>query len=156
MTKQELISTIEAEHARLEALISALSDEQMTAPGIVGDWSIKDTLAHLAVWTSRNITVVYQAEQGQQPAEIDAMFDDFDALNAADYEAQKDRPLERILADLRGTHRQLVRRLNAWHEADLFDKALYSWLRGQSVGEFLADGVAHEAAHRNYIEQAIQ
>ena len=48
---------------------------------------------HLALWTARNITVVYQAEQGQKPADIDAMFDHYDALNAEDYEAQKDRPL---------------------------------------------------------------
>jgi hypothetical protein len=153
MTKQELISTVEAEHADLEKLIGTLGDEQMNEPNVVGEWSVKDLLAHLALWTARNITVVYQAEQGQKPAEIDAMFDHYDALNAEDYEAQKDRPLDRILADLRGTHKQLVRRLSAWHEDDLSNPALFSWLRGQSLSAFLADAVQHEAAHRKQVEQ---
>jgi hypothetical protein len=137
----------------LEALIGALSTDQMNEPNAVGEWSVKDILAHLAMWTSRNVTVVYQAEQGQKPAEIDAMLDDYEALNAADYEVQKERPLDRILADLRGTHKQLLRRLGAWNEADLSDKARYSWLRGQSMGDFLVDGVGHEAQHRKLIEQ---
>lgn len=153
MTKQELISTIEAERAKLDALIGTLSDAQMNEPNAVGEWSVKDTLAHLALWTARNITVMYQAEQGQKAEEIDEMFDDADALNAADYETQKDRPLDRILSDLRGTHKQLLRRLSAWNEADLFDPTLYSWLRGQSLGEFLVDAVGHAAAHRKLIEQ---
>lgn len=153
MTKQELISTIEAERAKLDALIGTLSDAQMNEPNAVGEWSVKDTLAHLAMWTSRNITVIYQAEQGQKAEELDEMFDDADALNAADYETQKDRPLDRILSDLRGTHKQLLRRLSAWNEADLFDQTLYSWLRGQSLGDFLVDAVGHAAAHRKLIEQ---
>ena len=153
MTKQELISTIEAERAKLEGVIGTLSPEQMNEPNAVGEWSVKDTLAHLAMWSSRSITVVYQAEQGQKAEEIDEMFDDADALNAADYETQKDRPLERILSDLRGTHNQLLRRLSAWNEADLFDQTLYSWLRGQSLGDFLVDAVGHAAAHRKLIEQ---
>lgn len=153
MTKQELISTIEAERAKLDALIGTLSDAQMNEPNAVGEWSVKDTLAHLAMWTSRNITVIYQAEQGQKAEEIDEMFDDADALNAADYETQKDRPLDRILSDLRGTHKQLLRRLGAWNEADLFDQTLYSWLRGQSLSDFLVDAVEHAAAHRKLIEQ---
>ena len=152
MTKQELISIIEAERAKLEAVIGTLSEAQMNEPNTVGDWSVKDTLAHLALWTSRNITVIYQAEQGQKAEEIDEMFDDADALNAADYETQKDRPLERILSDLRGTHKQLLRRLSAWNEADLFDQTLYSWLRGQSLADFLIDAVEHAAAHRKLIE----
>jgi uncharacterized protein (TIGR03083 family) len=153
MTKQELISTIEAERAKLDTLIGTLSDAQMNEPNAVGEWSVKDTLAHLAMWTSRNITVIYQAEQGQKAEELDEMFDDADALNAADYETQKDRPLDRILSDLRGTHKQLLRRLNAWNEADLFDQTLYSWLRGQSLGDFLVDAVGHAATHRKLIEQ---
>ncbi len=155
MTKQELISTIEAERAKLDALIGTLSDAQMNEPNAVGEWSVKDTLAHLAMWTSRNITVIYQAEQGQKAEELDEMFDDADALNAADYETQKDRPLNRILSDLRGTHKQLLRRLSAWNEADLFDQTLYSWLRGQSLGDFLIDAVEHAAAHRKLIERGV-
>lgn len=156
MNKQELISIIERENAQLEALIGTLGADQALTPRRIGDWSIKDTLAHLAMWTSRSISVLYQAEQGQAPADIDAMFDAYETLNAADYESQKDRSYDRVVSDLRGTRRQLLRRLSGWSEADLADKALFSWLRGKSMAEYLEDEVDHSAAHRKLIEQAMQ
>ena len=153
MTKQELISTIETERAKLEESLSGLTPEQMSEPNVCGNWCVKDVLAHLAIWSARNVTVIYHAEQAQTYEEIDAMLDDYDALNAEDYETQKDRPLERVLADFRGAHRQLLRRLGDWKDAELFDQKRYAWLRRQSLGEFLADAAGHEAEHRKQIEQ---
>ena len=153
MTKQELLSRLEDERARLEDVTRALTPDQMTSAGAVGDWSVKDVLAHLAMWTSRCVTVVFQAEQGQQPEDVGAMLDDFEALNAEDYQLQKDRSLEQVLSDFRGTHRQLLRRLNAWAEADLANKKRFAYLRGQSLGEFINSEVAdHDAEHRQQIE----
>ena len=154
MTKQELISRLEDERARLEDVVRSLTPDQMAAAGAVGDWSVKDVLAHLAMWTSRCVTVVFQAEQGQQPEDVGAMLDDFEVLNAEDYQLQKDRSLEQVLADFRGTHRQLLRRLSAWSEADLANKKRFAYLRGQSLGEFISSEVAdHDAEHRQQIQE---
>jgi hypothetical protein len=153
MNKQELISRIEAERARLEEVIGTLSPDQMMASGAIGQWSVKDTLAHLGMWTARCVTLVYYAEQDQKSPDVDAMFDNDEALNAEDHESQKDRPLERVLADFRGTHRQLLRRLSGWKEAQLFDKSRYPWLRGMSVAEFLVGEVVdHDAEHQQQIK----
>ena len=153
MTRQELISRLDAERTRLEDVIGGLPPDQMTAPGAVGDWSVKDVLAHLAMWTSRCVTLVFQAEQGQPPEDVGAMFDGFEALNAADYQLQKDRPLDRVLADFRGSHRQLLRRLGSWPEASLDDPKRFPYLRGMSMSEFLISEVAdHDAEHRKQIE----
>ena len=48
--RAELIQAIQAERARLEHNLSAISFTDMTLPGVVGIWSIKDILAHLAAW----------------------------------------------------------------------------------------------------------
>jgi hypothetical protein len=154
MNKQQLISTIEAERDKLEEAVAALSPGQVTEPNLIGTWSVKDVLAHLAVWCSRCVTAIFNAEQGQKPEDIDAMFDQYDTLNAEDYQTQKDRVLDQVLADYRGVHRQLVRRLNDWKEADLFDKRRFPWLRGQSIADFVVSEVpGHEAEHRGQIEQ---
>ncbi|MCL4504727.1 MAG: ClbS/DfsB family four-helix bundle protein [Chloroflexi bacterium] len=154
MNKQELITNLETSRARLEDTVARMSAQQMTEPNAVGDWSVKDVLAHLAMCAARCVTLIYDAEQGQASDDIDPMFDNVDAQNAEDYEVQKDRPLERVLADFRGVHRQLLKRLGGWDEAALFDKTRFAWLRGQSLGEFIQGEVAdHENDHRQDIAQ---
>lgn len=64
--------------------------------------------AHIAVWRSRAITQMFKAEQGQPPkpksppgsgAKAANWLELFDAQEDA---AQKDRPLERVMAEFRG------------------------------------------------------
>jgi hypothetical protein len=150
MTKQELIAKLESEREALEDAIGPLSTEDMLAPRVVGEWSIKDVLAHLAMYTARCVTVIYHAEQNEKPQEIEPMLDDWEALNANDYESQKDRPIDRILSDFRGAHRQLLKRLEAWKdESALFDPKRFPWLRGTSLAAFIQSETAdHDAEHR--------
>ena len=152
MNKQQLITNLDASRKRLEDTIAGLSVEKMNEPNAVGDWSVKDVLAHLAMWSARSVTLLFDAEQGRASEDIESMFGNFDAVNAENYEEQKDRPLERVLADFRGVHRQLLRRVGAWDEAALFDKTRFAWMRGQSLGDFIQGAVAeHEDDHRQGI-----
>jgi hypothetical protein len=154
MNKEELLSRVATERARLDEVIASLTPEQLTAANAIGLWSVKDVIAHLTAWTARSVTVIFHAEQNTEPEDIDAMLDNWDALNAEDHELQKDRPLELVLSDFRGAHRQLLRRLNGWKEADLFDAERCEWLRGMSIGQFVSSEVIdHEADHRQQIEK---
>jgi hypothetical protein len=160
MSKQELLSRIETERALLETVVGALRPEQMTQSATLGEWSVKDTLAHITMLTARCVTLLYQVEQGQTPDDmefVDLSFSpskwDVDAANAVDYAAQKDRPLELVQGDFRGAHRQLLKRLSGWSEADLTDNRRFGWLRGASMADFLLSETAeHEAEHRQQIE----
>jgi hypothetical protein len=48
-TKNELLSAIAADRARLEAVTAPLPGRELTTPGREG-WSVKDHLAHIAAW----------------------------------------------------------------------------------------------------------
>ncbi|MBO0731474.1 MAG: DinB family protein, partial [Acidimicrobiaceae bacterium] len=52
MKKAELIDELVATREELEELLTAMTSEQMLAAGVVGDWSVKDVLAHL-LWYER-------------------------------------------------------------------------------------------------------
>ena len=154
MNKQELISHIVTEQSLLEQVLAGLTPDQMTTAEAIGEWSVKDVVAHLTAWTARCVTVIFHAEQDEVPEEIDKFLDTWDPLNAEDHELMKDRPLELVLGDYRGSHRQLIRRLNNWDDAALFDATHFAWLRGKSLGQFVAGEVAdHEADHRQQIEK---
>ena len=49
-TRDELINDILVERRRLEKNLSKLSGTDMLQQGVVGEWSIKDILAHIIAW----------------------------------------------------------------------------------------------------------
>lgn len=154
MSKAELISRIVSERRALEEILARIPAEDMLAEGVVGQWSIKDTLAHLAMWYSRAVTLLFQAERGKALQLPQSHAPDWADINARDYESQKDRPLDRIQADFHGAHQQLIKRLNAWtDEAALFDPRRYPALRGRTLADYIWDYTGgHSAEHRAQIE----
>jgi hypothetical protein len=50
MTKERLIQEIHSTRMRLEKTLEKVSEQQMVTPGVMDDWTVKDFLAHIAVW----------------------------------------------------------------------------------------------------------
>jgi hypothetical protein len=50
MDTTTLLNTIQAEYAQLESLLTPLSEKQLCTAPYKGEWSIKDIMAHVAVW----------------------------------------------------------------------------------------------------------
>lgn len=158
MDRQELLDEIRAERIRFDATLALIPRERWVEPGAVGFWTVKDLLAHLAVWTARAITALYFAERGEDPRPAFPKRDPiagWDSSNAIVYEEQKDRPLERIEADLRGSHAQILKRIEALKdEAVLFDATRFAGLRGNPLSVWVrACSGGHDAEHRHDLEK---
>jgi hypothetical protein len=57
--------------AARQAFVDSLADVDpalLTAPGLVGQWSAKELIAHLAYWTGHAAEAVHHAEQGRLEA----------------------------------------------------------------------------------------
>ncbi|MCS7061935.1 MAG: ClbS/DfsB family four-helix bundle protein, partial [Anaerolineae bacterium] len=145
MTKADLIAQLETARAALNALIAPLTADQLSAVRSTGV-SIQDELAHHAACVSRMVTVVFSAERGRKPPELDAVLSGWEAVRRQDYAAQRGRPLERVLDDFHAAHRQLLRRVALWTEADLFDRSKYRWAGGRSIADLLIARVAEQDA----------
>jgi uncharacterized protein (TIGR03083 family) len=154
MDKREFIANIRAEREKLDAVLAHIQPADILRPGVAGEWSVKDVLAHLAMWNSRAVTLLFQAERGAKLQLPQSSAPDWADVNASDYASQKDRPLERVLADYHGAHAQLVKRLEGWHdEAMLFDQRRFPQLKGSSLADFVwGDSGEHDAEHREQIE----
>jgi hypothetical protein len=157
-TLSELIEDIRRERAALNTLLANVPESRMSEPGVVGDWSVKDMLAHLGVWLARAITMLFQAERNGKPIPPHVMLktDNWDKVNAADHALQKDRPLDRVLADFHETHAQVLKRLerlDAGAAAALFDARRYPSLEGKTLAYYVwSDAAEHDAEHRIQIE----
>lgn len=147
MTKTELLANIEVAWDELQTAIDGLTEEQMTRLPVSGDWTVKDILAHLAVWLSRLVTDLFKIERGFAP-NADSTPAQVDALNARFYEEQRDRPLERILDDLYGVHEALLSRLESLPDAVLSDPKKYRWMKGRPLSALVAeDSFEHYREH---------
>lgn len=112
----DILEQTEASRERLEDALEGLTAEQMIAPGVMGDWSIKDILAHVAAWQSRLVRLLFQIARQQKPQWDMA---DVDGINAQIYAQQKERLLERVLEDFEGVYEQVCLRLEALPAAAL-------------------------------------
>lgn len=152
MNKADLIQRIETEWARLQSSLDGLSEEQLHTPGVVGDWSIKDILAHITAWQTRLITAMFKAEKGFQP-ETTGGGAAVDKLNEKFYREMKDRPFDQVWDDLDASYHQLLRRLENWSDKDLFDAKRFKWMRGEPFERYIAgDSYEHYAEHAAQIE----
>jgi hypothetical protein len=50
MDNQQLVKKLEQSWAALKESYDGLSDAQLTAPGVMDTWSVKDILAHVTTW----------------------------------------------------------------------------------------------------------
>ncbi len=118
---KELAQRIEQEWEALQQAISPLDAEKMTAPG-AGNWSAKDELAHLAVWT-RGVAALLR-KQPRYPAmglppgvEPDSV--DLDSMNGMIFEERRDVPLQQVLDGALSAHLDLLAAVSELNDEDL-------------------------------------
>ncbi|MBV9229004.1 MAG: ClbS/DfsB family four-helix bundle protein, partial [Chloroflexi bacterium] len=132
------------------AVLAPLSTAQMTTPGVNGQWSIKDNIAHLNAWHRRLLNMLQATKEGvdlpdptpgQTEEEINEMF----------YQQNKDRSLAEVLAEFHSTYQQILQSVQALSNEEL-NKPL-SWLEGGSVGPFVAGNTyEHYQEHAQIIQ----
>lgn len=135
MDKQELLNRIRDAHDAIESEIAGLDERHMTDPGVLGDWSIKDILAHIAGW-ERLFLAAWQAQQRGDEVhwpEAGATLADVDRINERMHQENRDRPLHDVLAERRHQYDEMVRAVTAMADDELNLPGRYEWMRGQAL-----------------------
>ena len=149
MPKTDVIDDLRAARSTLLDAINDLTDEQLLQPGAVGIWSVKDTLAHLAVWEAELVTALARIEQQKRGIprimEID---EDIDEWNDEQYRQNAARPLDSILADFHGVHKYLIQAVEALDDKVLDDNRQFEWMEGEPLTYLILEtAVWHEEEH---------
>lgn len=158
MSKAQLLDDLQNEQAQLEALLRDIGEDHMTEPGVAGEWSIKDIVAHLTAWRRRTVGR-FQAALRHEPSPPPSWpphLQTDDEINAWFYAADRDRPLAEVLQESRDVFQQLVEALAAFPDADLRDPARFPWLEGEPLTAALLFGhfhEEHEADMRAWLER---
>jgi hypothetical protein len=95
MEKAQFLRLMRSKRAEWETLIAPLDETHLTQPRSIGDWSIKDIIAHISWYDQQMIeSIETRALVGS-----DLWALDLDERNAIIYEQNKDRTLEDVRAE---------------------------------------------------------
>ena len=159
MSKAKLLAEIQAERQSLEAVLAELSEDQMLVTGVLDDWTVKDLLAHIAVWEQRMVSWVAQALRGEVPEMLPPgmTWDDLDEWNEETYQKHRLRALEEVLVEFRQSYPQALQAAQGIEEQDLIDADRYPWREGRPLWMMVAANTSwhykeHEESIRNWLE----
>ena len=108
MDRQQLLSKLDRAWADFEQSFAGLTDAQMLEPGVVGDWSVKDILAHVTTWEEEALKSLPLILEGRKPPKYSVLYGGIDAFNAQQSEMKHSLPLADILSQAETTHGRLV------------------------------------------------
>jgi hypothetical protein len=159
MNSAQLRQRIESAWAALTESYAGLTPEQMTQPGVTGDWSVKDILAHVTIWEQEALTHLPTVMAGRRPPRY-ADTGGIDAFNAREVAAKAALPLAEVLRQREETHHRLLAyldtvpeeqirtetrfrhrlRLDTWSHYPIHTRAIREWREGLSNSEHDGSG----------------
>jgi hypothetical protein len=129
MTRAEFLDLLRTARAEWDALLAAVPEGRMTVPGVEGQWSVKDVIAHIT-WHEREMLGVLQARAlvGSDLWDLP-----LHQRNATIYAQNRDRPLAEVLAESRTVYPQLLAAVGELADADLTDAGRFADMPGDWV-----------------------
>lgn len=123
-SKAELLRRIAAGRREFDALIDSLNEQQLTRPGPEG-WSVKDHLAHLAMWEA-GVAALLRREPRWEAMGVDAETvarnyegdDDEDGINAIIHRQTKGLSLAEVKELFARAQRELTDAVEVMAEED--------------------------------------
>jgi hypothetical protein len=136
MNKAILIEKIQKEKEVFGFLLDELSQEAVLLPGVCGEWSVKDIVAHITVHEQRMLKWLDETLKGENPSEYqpyDSPDEQLNALNHQIYLDHLNRSWKDVLADWESTHRQTLAWTNSADDDALFDSSRFHLLGGEPL-----------------------
>jgi len=106
--RKHLLRRLDAAWEAFNASYAGLSDAEMLKPGVTGDWSVRDILAHVTTWEEEALTHLPLILAGGTPPRYSARYGGIDAFNALMTEQKASLSLSAVRRQLEETHRRLV------------------------------------------------
>jgi len=82
MDRQKLFDKIEREWQEFNASFAGLTDDLLEQPNVIGEWSLKDILGHIAVWENEALKYIPVIRDGRRLPRYSDMYGGIDAFNA--------------------------------------------------------------------------
>lgn len=108
MDRPQLLKRLDRAWEALKASYVGLSDAELVEPGVTGDWSVKDIIAHVTWWEEEALTHLPLILAGGRPPRYSVRYGGIDAFNALMTEQKRKLSLSEVLGQRDDTHRRLI------------------------------------------------
>ena len=105
---EKLLKRLDTAWAAFKESYAGLPDARLVEPGVMGDWSVKDILAHVTTWEEEALKHLPLIIQGGRPPRYSMKYGGIDAFNAQMTEQKRGLSLADVRRQLDETHRRLV------------------------------------------------
>lgn len=137
--KAELLERIQTEHEKLEQTLATIGKKEMTQPGVVGEWSVKDVLAHLMDWERRLLEWYRAGLRGETP-QLPApgmTWANLAELNERIYQKYRRRSLTAIMEKYQQSYQQTLKTVQVLPESDMLP-GRFAWTKKQTLAVYVA------------------
>jgi DinB superfamily len=115
MKKHQLFQKLEQAWTALKESCVSLSEAQLLEPGVMGEWSVKDILAHVTPWEEEALKYLPLILTGGRPPRY-IQSGGIDAFDAQMAEQKRNMALSEVLRQLEETHLRLLDYLHSMPE----------------------------------------
>jgi hypothetical protein len=151
MNKLKLLNKLEKAWIDFQDSYAGLTDAQMEEPGVTGDWSVRDLLAHVTWWEAEALKHLPEILAGKRPPRYSVLYGGIDAFNALMREKKSLLTLAEVLKEADEIHHKLVEYIHSIPEDQIAQEPRFQRrLRLDTYGHF----PIHTEAIRTWRESA--
>jgi len=147
-TPNDALDELAHTRAELLAAIGGLDEAALDRKGVIGDWSIKNVLAHIAAWEAWVVQALpARMATGTTPADFRQRIEDEDRFNAEEVAEREELTPDEQLMELERTRAELLAFVHGLDADTLARKQPWDTWEG-SLPEYLMAALGdHEAEH---------
>ncbi|HLV24943.1 MAG TPA: DinB family protein [Gemmatimonadales bacterium] len=154
MKTPQVVQRLERAWSDFENSWAGLTPEQLLVPGVTGNWSVRDIIAHVTVWEEEALKSLPIVMQGGRPPRYSVKYGGIDAFNALMTEQRKHLSLREVLRLHNEVHERLMRyvqqapeelylretrfrrrlRLDTWSHYPIHAAAIRAWRERRGPG----------------------
>jgi Mycothiol maleylpyruvate isomerase N-terminal domain len=143
-----LVAELRRERDGFFEVISAVSPESLTTPGLLGEWSAREIIAHLGYWAGHAVEAIHAVEQGR----IEPDVPDTDAVNETVARVARSTDLATVRKREAASTEALIERLGALDSALLATELP----EGDTLLEAVrGDGASHYREHAEELRRIL-
>ncbi len=151
---EKLLQRLDTAWTAFKESYAGLTDAQLLEPGVTGDWSVRDIIAHVTTWEEEALKHLPLIIAGGRPPRYSTAYGGIDAFNARTTEQKRGLSLAAVRRQQEDIHCLLVAfvrsasedqfvretrarrrlRLDAYGHYPLHTEAIREWRERQSAG----------------------
>ena len=108
MNRQQVLKRLDTAWAGFEESYAGLSNAQLLTPGVTGEWSVRDIIAHVTWWEEEALEHLPLVREGGRPPRYSVRYGGIDAFNAIKTEQRRDLSLAEVLRQHDEVHERLT------------------------------------------------